>query len=176
VNTAHADYEERELAADAVPLYTVPDDVIPGDHGLVRSIILNDRIHALTVDTSGEVAVWDMVRGICCGRFLREDVAAASHRGSSTGGSSGGEKERSPREALETVRELIEGEAAVGSWCTADTKTGLLAIHMNERCFEGEIYADEVGFAHDRHFNDESKCLFSLSLLCWRGVTHLLYS
>jgi len=174
VNTARADYEERELAADAVPLYIAPDDIIAGDHGLVRSTILNDRIHALTVDTSGEVAVWDIVRGTCNGRFLPEDVAAASHRGSTTGGSSGDERQRSPREALETVRELIEGEAVVAPWCTADTKAGVLAIHMNEKCFEAEIYADEVGFAHDRYFNDESKCVFDS--LFFLGVTQLRFS
>ncbi|RDB19018.1 hypothetical protein Hypma_014361 [Hypsizygus marmoreus] len=157
VNTARTAYEERELARDAVPLNTEPEEVITGDHGLVRSIILNDRIHALTVDTSGEVAVWDIVRGLCLGRFLREDVAAVSQSGSWAGGSGGGERERSPREALEAVRERIEGEAVVAAWSTADTKTGVLAIHMTERCFEAEAYADEVGYGGDRRFNDESK-------------------
>src|SRR6202030_2698168 len=61
VKTPRAEYCARELAADARPLYELPDNVIEGAHGLVRSIILNDRMHALTVDTSGEVAVWDLV-------------------------------------------------------------------------------------------------------------------
>lgn len=161
-NTARALFEEREVAADAIPLCTEPDDVIAGDYGLVRCIILNDRINALTVDTAGEVAVWDIVRGICLGRYPPEDVAAASHSGSTAGGS--GDKERSPREALEAVRELIEGEAVVSTWCMADTKAGVLTIHMTERCFEAEVYADEVGFADNRHFNDESKR--ESSLLC----------
>ncbi|KAJ3478981.1 hypothetical protein NLJ89_g12351 [Agrocybe chaxingu] len=154
-NTARANYEERELVADALPLCTEPDDVIAGDHGLVRTVILNDRVNALTVDTAGEVAIWDIVRGICLGRYFPEDVAAASHAGSTICGS--GEKERSPREALEAVRERIEGEAVVSTWCTADTKAGVLTIHLTERCFEAEVYADEVGFANDPHFNDESK-------------------
>jgi WD repeat-containing protein 48 len=154
-STARALFEEREVAADAIPLCTQPDDVIAGDHGLVRCIILNDRINALTVDTAGEVAVWDIVRGICLGKYPPEDVAAASHAGSTGGGS--GEKERSPREALEAVRERIEGEAVVSTWCMADTKGGVLTIHMTERCFEAEVYADEVGFDDNRQFNDESK-------------------
>jgi len=158
-STARAGYEDRELAADALPLCFEPDFVIPGDHGLVRSIILNDRIHALTVDTAGQVGVWDIVRGTYIGRYLPEDVAGASQTGSSAGGS-GGERERSPREALEAVRERIEGEAVVSSWCMADTKAGVLTIHLTERCFEAEVYADEVGFANDRHFNDESKRMF----------------
>lgn len=104
--TARLQYEEREIAADAQPLNREPESVIPGDNGLVRSVILNDRVHALTVDTSGEVAVWDIVRCICKGKYLKEDVAAASMRGSTQGsdGSRAG-RERSPREALESVRE-----------------------------------------------------------------------
>ncbi|KDR71860.1 hypothetical protein GALMADRAFT_253641 [Galerina marginata CBS 339.88] len=154
-NTARALFEDRDLAADALPFCSEPDDVIPGDHGLVRSIILNDRINALTVDTAGQVAVWDIVRGKCLGRYLPEDVAAASHSGSIAGGS--GDRERSPREALEAVRERIEGEGVASSWCNADTKGGVLTIHITERCFEAEVYADEVGFANNHHFNDESK-------------------
>jgi WD repeat-containing protein 48 len=160
---ARANYEERELAADATPYCVEPDDVLVGEDGLVRSVILNDRIHALTVDTSGEVAVWDIVRGLCLGRFLADDVASASHSGSTDGGN--GEQERSPREALEAVRERIEGEAAISTWCTADTKAGVLVIHLTERCFDAEVYADEVGFSHDKHFNDESKREYCWSLL-----------
>lgn len=161
-NTARADYEERELAANAKPLRVEPEEIIVGDHGLVRSIILNDRMHALTVDTSGEVAIWDIIRGACLGRFLREHVAEASNAGSLAGGS-GGERDRSPREALEVVRERIEGEAVVSPWATADTKAGVLTIHVTEKSFEAEVYADEVGFAQDRRFNDESKCAFILA-------------
>jgi WD repeat-containing protein 48 len=160
VNSARADFEERELAADAIPLCTDPDDVIRGDHGLVRSIVLNDRIHALTVDTSGEVALWDLVRCVCLGRYPSEDVAAASHSGSVTGASSGYERDQSPREALETVRERIEGEAVVVPWSVVETKTGVLTVHLTEKCFESEIYADEVGYGSDRHFNDESRCAY----------------
>ena len=158
-NIARADYEDRDIAADAVPICARPDDVLHGDRGLVRSIILNDKIHALTVDTAGEVAVWDIIHATCLGRYAPEDVAAASQSGSLNGGND--EQERSPREALEAVRERIEGEAVVSTWCTADTKTGVLTIRLTERSFDAEVYADEVGFTHDRHFNDESKRSFS---------------
>ncbi|EPQ53055.1 hypothetical protein GLOTRDRAFT_45540 [Gloeophyllum trabeum ATCC 11539] len=158
LHTARADYEEREVAADAVPLVKAPDHTIEGDHGLVRSITLNDRMHALTVDTAGEVAVWDIVRGTCLGKYSPEDVSAASFRGSTAGGSDGaGERERSPREALESVRERIEGEAVVTAWSSVDTKTGVLTVHMNEKCFEAEIYADEAGYGPEKHFSDESR-------------------
>ncbi|KAH9850509.1 hypothetical protein C2E23DRAFT_887394 [Lenzites betulinus] len=156
-----AAFDEREVAADAVPLEQDPDEVISGDHGLVRCMILNDRVHALTVDTAGEVAVWNVVRGACLGRFPSEDIAAASFNGSdasfANGSESGNEKQRSPRETLEIVRERIEGEAVVASWSSLDTKTGVLTVHLNERCFESEIYADEAGYGPDRQFSEEAR-------------------
>ncbi|KAG1749376.1 hypothetical protein EDD22DRAFT_981841 [Suillus occidentalis] len=156
-------YEAREFAADAEPFNANPDAVIAGSPGLVRAILLNDRMHALTVDNTGKVAVWDIVRGICRGWFAREEVRAASRSGSTSGSGprrgngsvTGGDKERSPREALEAVRERIEGDAVSSSWSSVDTKTGVLTVHINERCFDSEIYADEAGFDHDRHFGDE---------------------
>ena len=157
LKSVRGEYEERELAWEAAPLCSAPDDVIEGEHGLVRSVILNDRIHALTVDTAGEVAVWDIVRAVCRGKYSPEDVASASHRESAFGSNDGG-LERSPREALEAVRERIEGEAVVVPWCSVDTKTGVLTVHLNERCFEAEVYADEVGYSHDR-FGDDTRCM-----------------
>ncbi|KZP25889.1 WD40 repeat-like protein [Athelia psychrophila] len=154
-DTQRTAYEARELATHAAPLYSTPDDIVQGDHGLVRSVILNDRIHALTVDISGQVAVWDIVRGICLGIYPRNEVAGAGE--SAYSGGSGDRKERSPREALEAVRERIEGEAVISQWASVDTKTGVLTVHLTERCFEAEIYADEAGFGPDRRFNDEMR-------------------
>ncbi|EKM77209.1 hypothetical protein AGABI1DRAFT_77625, partial [Agaricus bisporus var. burnettii JB137-S8] len=158
-NPFRASFEDRELAEDAVPLVSEPDVVIEGDHGLVRSLMLNDRMHVLTVDTSGEVMVWDIVRGVCKGVFGREEVSAvAAVAGGSIDGSRGGSKEKSPRETLEAVRERIEGEAVIQAWCSTDTKAGVLVVHVSERCFEAEVYADEVGFfPADRHFSEEFK-------------------
>ncbi|KAK7012216.1 WD-repeats-region domain-containing protein [Favolaschia claudopus] len=159
--STRAAYFARELAAEASPLASVPDSVgaggsIAGERGLVRALILNDRVHAVSVDTGGEVAVWDLVRGTCLGVYGREALGWDSGGGGSTGGQQQNE-EWSPREALERVRERIEGEAVVASWATVDTKAGVLAVHVNERSFESEIYADEVGYAGDRRFGDEAK-------------------
>jgi WD repeat-containing protein 48 len=169
LSTARLEYEERDIASEAVPLHAEPDEVIQGEHGLVRSILLNDRLHALTVDTAGEVAVWNIVRGLCLGKYAYADVIAARYggsgnrgdglRGSGDGrGGDGGESELSPREmALEAVRNRIEGMAVIAPWCTVGTKLGVLAVHITERCFEAEMYADEAGFSSDRHFGDEMR-------------------
>ena len=110
----------------------------------MHAIVLNDWVHVLTLDTAGEVAVWDIVRSVCLGKFPRADVGAASFRGSTASDGSVDIGERSPREALEAVRERIEGEAVVPQWSTVDTKIGMLTVHFSEKCFEAELYADEI--------------------------------
>lgn len=157
-NSARHEYEDRELASEAEPLLETPDFVIGGDNGLVRSIILNNRMHALTVDTAGEVAVWDIIRCICLGKFIKNDVSTAGHSDSGSTGSDDSDKNPSPREALETVRERVEGQAVVNSWSSVDTKMGLLTVHLNDRCFEAEIYADEAGYGPEKNFGDEFRC------------------
>lgn len=156
--TPQAAFDERELAADAIPLRQEPEEIIHGSYGLVRSVILNDRIHALTVDTANKVKLWDLVRGVCRGYYDSEDVENASLTGSvknSHGGGSGS-AEWSPRESLETVRERIEGEAMIASWATVDTKVGNLTVHMSEgTCFDAEVYADEAGFSDPSVFQEQ---------------------
>ena len=159
-------YEQRDVAGDAIPLLNSPDEIIAGAKGLVRVTVLNDRIHALTVDTVGEVAVWDIVRCICLGVYTQEEVnnaiASSKKRGGSVSGDStpGAEvaERRSPRQALETVRERIEGEAVVLAWATADTKIGELTVQLLDRWYESEIFADEAGYGSEWSFNDEHRC------------------
>jgi hypothetical protein len=140
-----------------------PDLTLRGSSGLVRVLLLNDRIHALTVDTRGVVCVWDVVRCRALGSFGRYEVrrAICGDSGYSYGFSSNSSKnegvggvaddreqypvEISPRQALELVRERVEGEAVVNGWCAAETRTGQLVVHMLERCFEAEVFGDEVG-------------------------------
>ncbi|QRV93413.1 WD repeat-containing protein [Ceratobasidium sp. AG-Ba] len=119
--------------SNIVPLCTEPADVIAGSYGLVRSVVLNDRIHALSVDTRGEVAVWDVVRGICRGVFTLDQST------------SGGSQKISPREALDLVRDRIEGESMTPAWASVDTRVGDLTVHLIEpKCFDAEVYADEI--------------------------------
>jgi WD repeat-containing protein 48 len=125
----HAAFESREVVAGAQSLLPAPDFVLVGGPGLVRAALLRNRVHALTVDTVGVVVVWDIVRAVCIGQFLREDVLLAANannnRGSGGGGNAGGggsiasrhEDEGpsvcDPREGLDIVRECIDGEAFV---------------------------------------------------------------
>jgi len=49
------------------PLHSVPEETIEGVNGVVRSCLLKDRHNVLTVDTAGEVAMWDILQvRECC--------------------------------------------------------------------------------------------------------------
>jgi WD repeat-containing protein 48 len=182
-----AAFESREVVADAQPLSSVPEFVIAGGSGLVRAVLLNNRVHALTVDTAGVVAVWDIVRAVCVGQFAREDVLLATnaHNRNNYGGGGGAgtsyleggeEYVCSPREALDIVRERIDGEAFVVSWSFVDTSMGVLNVHLDEHAFDAELYADELGLPPDRVLpagmgaDDMRSAYFLSSLFRWGFV------
>lgn len=45
-----------------VPLRSHPDYTIEGQHGLIKHVTLNDRRKVLTLDTAGEVVMWDLIK------------------------------------------------------------------------------------------------------------------
>ena len=142
------EFESREVVAEAQPFSPTPDFVLAGAPGLVWATPLSNHVHALTVDTAGTVAVWDIIRAVCVGQFAREDVVAAS-----TNGNEHASEEDwvcSPQEALDIVRERIDGEAVVVHWSTLDTNTGVLNVNLDKRAFDVELYADELGHTPDR--------------------------
>ena len=44
------------------PLYDLPDETIEGQNGLIKHVMLNDRRRVLTLDTAGEVTMWDLLK------------------------------------------------------------------------------------------------------------------
>ncbi|GJN91586.1 hypothetical protein Rhopal_004609-T1 [Rhodotorula paludigena] len=149
-NIAQRDYLERESAAEAVPLRTAPDDLIEGGYGLVRCELLNDRVHALTQDTEDDVSLWDIVRGVCLGVFDRPELqnALATRRASDGGAASVSSHQSNGHgfDMLDYVRERIEGEVSIATWCKCDTRVGALTIHLEEaRAFDAESYIEECG-------------------------------
>lgn len=138
-------FEDRDVSSEAKPLREKPDAVIEGSPGLIRSLILNDRLHVLTLDTQGEVAVWHLIRGECLGRFSQKDVAEALEleRGVDDARM---EIKLHPHEVLELVQRRIEGKNAVLPWCQVDTKVGQITVHLEgDRVFAAEILAEELG-------------------------------
>lgn len=139
-------FEDRELAQEATPLRQKPDAVILGSHGLVRSSMLNDRRHVITIDSTGSVMLWDIVKGVCIGDFDREEVEKAALESNLIPYTfmRKWRPEQTPGDTLEVVKERIEGQGVTPLWCSAETRSGALTVHIEEaRCFEAEFYIDE---------------------------------
>ncbi|KDE04039.1 hypothetical protein MVLG_05540 [Microbotryum lychnidis-dioicae p1A1 Lamole] len=149
-NLARREYMDREDCSEATPLRSSPDGVIEGGQGLKRCELLNDRRHGLTIDTKDEVALWDIIRCECLGVFEPQEVQQLRRRpsdavSSMSGSSSPVSEAVSSADLLDSVRERIEGEGAVATWCKCDARTGSLVVHLEEaRAFDGEVYADEA--------------------------------
>lgn len=131
-----------QVAEDATPLSLQPTFKLPGFCGLLRALMLNDRIHALTIDMGGVVALWNVVSGTCRGTYaplaLRKVAASEkkSHAWSPLD---------SPGDTLEMVQSLVEGEGASPSWCSLNTSTGVLSILIDEdKVSATEVYLTDL--------------------------------
>lgn len=45
-----------------IPLRNLPEETIEGQNGLIKHVLLNDRRRVLTLDTAGEVLMWDLLQ------------------------------------------------------------------------------------------------------------------
>ena len=45
-----------------VPFHELPEETIEGQNGLIKHLMLNDRRRVLTLDTAGEVMLWDLLK------------------------------------------------------------------------------------------------------------------
>lgn len=45
-----------------LPFQDLPAETIQGQHGLIKHVMLNDKRRVLTVDTAGEVVLWDLIK------------------------------------------------------------------------------------------------------------------
>ncbi|CCD46941.1 hypothetical protein QC760_10828 [Botrytis cinerea] len=115
-----------------VPIYTLPEETIEGQHGLVKHKLLNDRRRVLTLDTAGDVLLWDLLKCIPIKSFGK------CH--------------------LEDVEPEVNTMEAVAPWCSLDTRTGRLAVVLEEyNCFDAEMYADELELQDDVEFREDQR-------------------
>lgn len=45
-----------------IPIHALPEETIEGQSGLIKHLLLNDRKRVLTLDTAGEVMMWDLLQ------------------------------------------------------------------------------------------------------------------
>ncbi|KAF9293195.1 hypothetical protein BGZ74_011823 [Mortierella antarctica] len=101
------------------PIFETPENVIHGEHGLIKHAVLNNRRMVVTEDKCGEIALWDLIKCVQLETFIG-------------------------RKLDDVVNELNTVES-VPTWCTIDTRIGALTVHLDEgRCFDAEVYCDEV--------------------------------
>ncbi|KAH9807578.1 hypothetical protein DFH28DRAFT_1004490 [Melampsora americana] len=167
-------YSMRDSATDAIPLRDNPDAIVHGRSGLIKCELLNDRRHVITIDTVGQLALWDIIYCVCKGIFTTEGLSASRPKSNTTrdssvissdssdvlSTSSGSHSAYTPEnekptavlatDLLQLVKDRIEGEASIANWCSVEIQTGLLTVHLEEsRCFDAEVYADEADIASE---------------------------
>lgn len=45
-----------------IPVQDLPEETIEGQNGLIKHVMLNDRKRVLTLDSTGEVVLWDLLK------------------------------------------------------------------------------------------------------------------
>lgn len=58
----HSSEDDEGLIA---PIFEAPENVIHGEHGLIKHAVLNNRRMVVTEDKCGEIALWDLIK-VCC--------------------------------------------------------------------------------------------------------------
>lgn len=54
--------EASEADLTVSPVRTSPEESVEGQNGLIKHVMLNDRRRVLTLDTAGEVVMWDILK------------------------------------------------------------------------------------------------------------------
>ncbi|KAL8732465.1 MAG: hypothetical protein Q9166_002678 [cf. Caloplaca sp. 2 TL-2023] len=115
-----------------IPFQDLPAETIQGQQGLIKHVMLNDKRHVLTLDTAGEVLLWDLLKCIPIHTFGK-------------------------RHLDEVVPEVNTNES-VANWCSVDTRTGRLACILEENyCFDAEMYADELNLENANDFKEDQR-------------------
>ncbi|KAF2018755.1 WD repeat protein-like protein [Aaosphaeria arxii CBS 175.79] len=119
-------------AGVVVPCRDLPDFSIEGQNGLIKHVLLNDRRRVLTLDTAGEVMLWDLVQCVPVKSFGKRH--------------------------LEDVVPEVNTRETVSHWCGVDTRTGSLTCVLEENyCFDAEMYADELELEEQIEFREDQR-------------------
>ncbi|KAF7512154.1 hypothetical protein GJ744_002316 [Endocarpon pusillum] len=115
-----------------VPIQALPEETIQGQNGLIKHVMLNDRKRVLTLDSTGEVVLWDLLKCMPIKSFGKQH--------------------------LEDVVPMVNTVESVANWCAVDTRTGRLSVMLEENyCFDAEVYADETDVANLTDFREDQR-------------------
>ncbi|KAH7021212.1 uncharacterized protein B0I36DRAFT_367640 [Microdochium trichocladiopsis] len=114
------------------PIHHLPEETIEGQNGLVKHRLLSDRRRVLTLDTAGDVLLWDLIRCQVIQRFGKRH--------------------------LEDVEPEVNTLEAVAPWCSIDTSSGNLTVVLEPfNCFDAEMYADELKLEEPIDFREDQR-------------------
>ncbi|KAI5362644.1 putative WD40/YVTN repeat-like-containing domain superfamily [Septoria linicola] len=114
------------------PLRAQPELSIEGQNGLIKHVMLNDRKRVLTLDTAGEVIMWDLLKCVPIKSFGKRH--------------------------LEDVKDEVTTSTTVANWCTVDVRTGSVAVVLEENtCFDAEMYADELELDEGVEYREDQR-------------------
>lgn len=137
-----------------LPFHDLPAETIQGQQGLIKHVMLNDKRRVLTLDTAGEILLWDLLQVWC--------ITALSRPDSLTLPQCIPIKTFGKRHLDEVVPEVNTDES-VANWCSVDTRTGRLACILEENyCFDAEMYADELGLLDHNDFREDQRSMLVL--------------
>ncbi|KAK3902083.1 hypothetical protein C8A05DRAFT_34210 [Staphylotrichum tortipilum] len=124
------------LAESAVslvePIRHLPEETIEGQFGLVKHRLLNDRKRVLTLDTAGDVLMWDLIQCRPVESFGKRH--------------------------LEDVEPEVNTREAVAPWCSIDISSGTLTVVLEPyNCFDAEMYADELVLEEPVDFREDQR-------------------
>ncbi|EAA26970.3 hypothetical protein GE21DRAFT_3416 [Neurospora crassa] len=114
------------------PIYHLPEETIEGQFGLVKHRLLNDRRRVLTLDTAGDVVLWDLIKCKPIKSFGKRH--------------------------LEDVEPEVNTLEAVAPWCSIDISSGNLTVVLEPfNCFDAEAYADELTLEEPVEFREDQR-------------------
>ncbi|OAA44307.1 WD repeat protein [Metarhizium rileyi] len=114
------------------PIHQTPEETIEGQFGLLKHRILNDRRRVLTLDTAGDVLLWDLLACKPVQSFGKQH--------------------------LEDVEAIVNTREAVAPWCSVDLSSGNLTVVLEPfNCFDAEIYADELKLDEPIDFREDQR-------------------
>ncbi|KAI9045205.1 WD repeat protein [Aspergillus affinis] len=132
---------EDELELN-LPVYSLPNDTIEGQHGLIKHFFLNDRKRTLTQDSAGEVVLWDLLKCVPIQSFGKRH--------------------------MDDVASEINTNESIAHWCTIDIRTGRLSVILEPgRCFDAEVYADEANLPDYSQIREDQRINLGKWILRW---------
>ncbi|KAK0376686.1 WD domain-containing protein [Colletotrichum limetticola] len=114
------------------PINQNPEETIEGQFGLVKHRLLNDRRRVLTLDTAGDVLMWDLIKCKPIQKFAKKH--------------------------LEDVEIEVNTTEAVAPWCSIDISSGSLTVVLEPfNCFDAEMYADDLELEEPVEFREDQR-------------------